>query len=368
MPTKETIAFSNSKFSQINLTNRTNSYFAAANTAKGFTHDFEEIFRPCKKIFILKGGPGTGKSTLIRAVASEAANRDMAVEYFYCSSDTNSLDGVIIGNNDIAVVDGTSPHTMDPKVPGVKEEIVNLGEFWNSALLKESAHEIRYYLDKISSLYKNVYDAMAVADSAEKLSQKLVLKHTDTEKMNSVAERIARSYAADMQSIRPRGISAFGVHGYTLLDSYEKRAEDVYTFRDRWGISHIFLDTLKEKFEKKLIGFDFSSSPIFGKTDAILLRGEGVAFLPTANDPSRIINTERFILRSITTEKDDIKQLRLISSAAIKMAEKKLSLIGELHDQLEKIYISTMDFKALGDFTKRILITIFKNQPYRAHP
>ena len=206
---------------------------------------------------------------------------------------------------------------------------------------------------------------MAVAESAEKLCEKLVLRHTDADKMNAVTERIARSYSPDMQDVRIRGISALGVHGYTLLDSYEKRAEEVCSFRDRWGISHVFLDALKEKFEKKLIGFDFSSSPIFRRTDAILLRGESVAFLPVADDPSRIINTERFILKSIAIEKDDVKQLRLISSAAIKMAEKKLAVIGELHDELEKIYISAMDFKSLGDFTKRMLITIFKNQPYR---
>ena len=363
MPKKDTLAFSNSKFSQINLVSRANSYFAASNTAKGFTHDFEEIFRPCKRIYILKGGPGTGKSSLIRAVASEATNRDIPVEYFYCSSDTSSLDGVIIGDNEIAVIDGTSPHTVDPKIPGVKEEIINLGQFWNSGVLKEASHEIKYYLDKISSLYAGVYDAMAVADSADGLTRRLVLRHTDSEKLHLVAERTARAHSGDTGIIRPRGISAFGVHGHVILDCYERLADEVYTFRDKWGISGIFLDALKENFEKRSIGFDFSRSPIFGKTDAILLRNEGVAFLPVANDPSRIINTERFILKSISVEKDDIKELRLISSAAVKMAEKKLSLIGELHDELEKIYISAMDFKALGELTKRILISIFKNPP-----
>ena len=364
MPKKDTPTFSNSKFSKITLSERKNSYFAASNTGRGFVYDFEEIFRPCKKILILKGGPGTGKSTLIRAVASEAVNRDMEVEYFYCSSDTNSLDAVIIGDSDIALIDGTSPHVMDPKIPGVKEEIINLGQFWDSAVLKDSSREIKYYLDKISTLYRQVYDSMAVASSAESLSCRIVLRHTDVEKMNSAAERTVRSYLPDSLPIRSRGISAFGVHGYTLLDSYEKRAEEIYTFRDRWGVSHIFLDLVKEKLDKKGVGFDFSRSPIFDKTDALLLRADRVAFLPLASDAGKIINTERFIRKSVKVEKEDIKQLRLISSAAVKMAEKKLSVIGELHDELEKIYISAMDFKELGSFTRRILISLFKNHPY----
>ncbi len=344
------------------VTERENSYFAALNTSSGFISNFDEIFSSAKKTIILKGGPGTGKSTLIRAVASEAQNRDMSVEYFYCSSDTNSLDGVLIGNGEIAIIDGTSPHAVDPKIPGVKDEIVNLGEFWNSCVLKDSSHEIKYYLDTISSLYKNVYDAMSIAASAEKLIEKLVLRHTDLEKMNLAAERIARLYSTDRLQVRRRGISAFGVHGYILLNSYEKRADEIYTFRDRYSLSHIFLDMLKEKFEQRLVGFDYSRSPIFNQTDALLLRGENVAFLPVANDPSRIINTERFILKSISAEKDEIKQLRIISSTALRIAEKKLSCIGELHDELEEIYIGAMDFKDLGAFTKRLLVSIFKNQ------
>ena len=366
MPKKDTPTFSNSKFSKITLSERKNSYFAASNTGRGFVYDFEEIFSPCKKVLILKGGPGTGKSTLIRAVASEALNREMNVEYFYCSSDTNSLDAVIIGDSDTAIIDGTSPHIMDPKIPGVKEEIINLGQFWDSALLKESSLEIRYYLDKISTLYKQVYDSMALASSADDLNEKLVLRHTDTDKMSSAAERIVRSYLPDTLSVRPRGISAFGVHGYTILDSYERDAEEIYTFRDRWGVSHIFLDLVKEKLEKKGVGFDFSRSPIFNKTDALLLRADKAAFLPAASDVSKIINTERFVRKGVKSEKEDIKQLRLISSAAVKMAEKKLSVIGELHDELEKIYISAMDFKELGGFTRRLLISLFKNHPYRS--
>ena len=365
MPKKNMTTYSNLKsptFSSTLPTDRSNSYFAALNTSRGFISNFDEVFSSAKRTLILKGGPGTGKSTLIRALASEATNRDMAVEYFYCSSDTNSLDGVIIGDGEIAIIDGTSPHAVDPKIPGARDEIINLGMFWNSAILKNSAHEIKYYLDTISSLYKNVYDAMAIAASAEDLIGKIVLRHTDLEKMKLAADRIARLYPTDRLPIRRRGISALGVHGYLLLSSYEKRAEEIYTFRDKYSISNIFLDILKENFEKRQVGFDYSRSPVYDRTDALLLRGENVAFLPVASDPSRIINTERFIRKSIASEKEEIKQLRLISSTAIKLAEKKLSCIGELHDELEEIYIGAMDFKDMGAFTKRLLISIFKNQ------
>ena len=337
------------------------SYFAARNTASGFISGFESIFANVSQKLILKGGPGTGKSTLIRAVAAEAENRGLSVEYFYCSSDTRSLDGVLIGDGKIAVLDGTSPHTVDARVPGIRDEIVNLGQFWNSKMLRESSGEIRYYLDTISSTYKSVYDAMSIAASAEKLIERLILKHTDLVKMEHAAERLARAYPSDGAPSRERFLSAFGVHGYVFLDSYEKRAEEIYTFRDRYCISHVFLDMLKEKLTERHIGFDISQSPVYSQSDALILNSARVAFLPSAATPGKVINTERFIDRGISAERDEIRQLRAISSSALRMAEKKLSYLGELHDELESIYIGAMDFKGISTFTRRLLVSIFKS-------
>jgi Mrp family chromosome partitioning ATPase len=49
-------------------------FFAAANTEMGFRSLFDEIFAPEKfrRIYILKGGPGTGKSTLMRNLGAVA--------------------------------------------------------------------------------------------------------------------------------------------------------------------------------------------------------------------------------------------------------------------------------------------------------
>ena len=45
---------------------RTKHYFACGNTAKGFHNFFRNNIELLTKIFILKGGPGTGKSTLMK--------------------------------------------------------------------------------------------------------------------------------------------------------------------------------------------------------------------------------------------------------------------------------------------------------------
>ena len=46
------------------------AYFGAANGYSGFRSQFGEIFNShnMEKLYILKGGPGTGKSTLLKRI------------------------------------------------------------------------------------------------------------------------------------------------------------------------------------------------------------------------------------------------------------------------------------------------------------
>lgn len=339
-----------------------NSYFAALNTGCGFQSRFDEIFSGAKRTLILKGGPGTGKSTVIRAFGAEAENRGLAVEYFYCSSDSNSLDGLLIGNGSLAVIDGTSPHCVDPKTPGAREEIVNLGQFWNACSLRDSIGEIEEYSRKIKREYEGVYENMKIAALAESLEKKLVLRHTDLVKMDGAAERLVRTVSSDFEDVRYRGLSALGTRGYVFLDSYSRRADDIISFHDKYRIAHVFLDALKEKLVAKKVGFDYSVSPIYCRTDGIFVRKGALALVSRECDGDRVINMERFISRGISAERDEIKRLRHISLEAITMAEKKLSYIGELHDGLEKIYIDAMDFKEMNKLTRKLLISVFKSQ------
>ena len=66
----------------------------------------------------------------------------MDVEYFHCSSDPNSLDGIIINDLKIALIDGTAPHTLEPKYAGAVEMIINIGDFFDEKRLILQKNEI----------------------------------------------------------------------------------------------------------------------------------------------------------------------------------------------------------------------------------
>src|SRR5690606_35144325 len=74
---------------------RVRRLFASGNTGRGFRSYFDGIPWPePRRVFVLKGGPGTGKSAVIRLVAEGLMERGVAVELFHCPSDPASLDAV----------------------------------------------------------------------------------------------------------------------------------------------------------------------------------------------------------------------------------------------------------------------------------
>lgn len=87
-------------------------YFLGANSPTGFYSLYDQLIDPAaaEDIFILKGGAGCGKSSLMRKVARAMEDKGLAVEYIQCSGDPESLDGVVIPALKTAIVDGTAPH------------------------------------------------------------------------------------------------------------------------------------------------------------------------------------------------------------------------------------------------------------------
>ena len=58
-------------------------YFAAANSGDGFFSLFSEVFdrKKLDKIYILRGGPGTGKSTLMKKIGRRGEDEGFTVHY-----------------------------------------------------------------------------------------------------------------------------------------------------------------------------------------------------------------------------------------------------------------------------------------------
>ena len=198
-------------------------YFAARNSHLGFENHFDRVFdqKALSRLYILKGGPGTGKSTLMRGLVSFANERGFWCEGVLCSSDPTSLDGVIIGRgaNRIAVIDGTAPHATDPKFPGAIDEIIDLGIGFDKRELTKQRGRITELSDAKNREYKSGYGAL--------LSAKAVFDNLWEElhksKIYSLADEIAGNLYKEVSKKkcthepRIKLYSAFGKDGYVRL-------------------------------------------------------------------------------------------------------------------------------------------------------
>lgn len=76
------------------MSNGKRRYFPGANTGRGFIGHFEGIVPPWSEphyTYVLKGGPGVGKSTLMKKCAAIARANGFTVEEFRCASDPEAL-------------------------------------------------------------------------------------------------------------------------------------------------------------------------------------------------------------------------------------------------------------------------------------
>lgn len=140
-------------------------YFPGGNTSKGFYSFYDYIIdqQEATRIFVIKGGPGVGKSTFMRKIAEVMLERGYDVEFHCCSSDNGSLDGVVIPAIKVAMLDGTAPHVVDPKNPGAVDEIIHLGDHWNVKAIRANKKEILSCNKEVGRLFNRAYSYLAAA-------------------------------------------------------------------------------------------------------------------------------------------------------------------------------------------------------------
>ena len=93
-------------------------YFLGGNTPTGFYSLYHQLSDPTRMraLYIIKSGPGSGKSTLMRRVERHVQAAGLETQQVLCSGDPDSLDAVIIPELGAALVDGTAPQGVVPFV------------------------------------------------------------------------------------------------------------------------------------------------------------------------------------------------------------------------------------------------------------
>lgn len=166
-------------------------YFLGANGPDGFYSLYHEFCAPGSGNFlwILKGGPGCGKSTFMRKIGEAAEQAGLDVEYVLCSSDPVSLDGVLIPAWHTGYADGTAPHTLDVPFPAASGAYLNLGQFYDNHALRAALPRLQSLKQRHQALYREAYRALHEAKAVHDEIEAVYHPHVDFSGVSALAEK-----------------------------------------------------------------------------------------------------------------------------------------------------------------------------------
>ena len=354
------------------------SFFMGANTPSGFYSLFDGLYsaREGWRAYVIKGGPGTGKSTLMKKIAAEADSRGLFCERIHCSSDPHSLDAVIIPGLKTTVADGTPPHAIEPRYPGVCETIVDLGAYRDDGQLRDDAEEIIAKTDLNSAEHQKCVGFLAAAKSLRDDADRFVYASLRAEKLKKfvagltqrrfgcVSDRSGRQTRRFLSALTPEGGILFG-------ESFRALCETHVVLEDEHGVVSSLLlasvETAALECGHDCIACPCPTAP--QRTEHLMIPSLSLgfftsnAFHPYEGEPDTAVECRRFCDPDVLRRhKNRIAFDRRAAGEMLDEAVGKLANAKKLHDELERHYIAAMDFDALSAAGERLIGEIFSGK------
>jgi len=340
--------------------------FFGCNTVNGFHSFFDFLKNPADaKIFILKGGPGHGKSTLINSIAKEMIAKGYNIELQFCSFDCNSLDALAVPSLKFAIVAATGHHVMDPKYPGVVEEIINLGEYLDIESILKYKDDIIALNNKIERIFKRTYRYLKAAKLMAKNIEDINSTLQDFAKVNlltkDILDEIDREVADHIGHERHLFASAITPCGYiTHLDTLTK-GNNIYKVLGDWGTGKTtLLKKVGEEAKIRGLNVEYYHHPLDPeKIEHLILPDINMTLTTTNKTMNRECAT--YNLNDYLKDKRHITEKEKMNEL-INEAVKNLQKAKRLHDKMESYYTQNMNFEAINKCQQRILREIKKTR------
>ncbi len=340
-------------------------YFLGANSAQGFVSLYDQWVDQgnIQAFYTIKGGAGCGKSTLMKRVARHMEEAGYEVEYICCSGDPDSLDGIRIPEKGAAMVDGTSPHRIDPVYTGATGHYIDLGEGYDRNALFTIREEIVAATQAYQACYPQAYRCIRSAEESRRKGRAPMRTEETLAKTAKRAEGILKRELKGAGEGRGRRqlrfLGGITCKGQLLLeDTVRILCREGYEIRDEYGLAGDLLRRLEQGFLDR--GYDVVSCPSGedpGRLAHLLIPGRSLAFVTgrVTGADFRTIRTESLVEKPALQEgKSFLRLSNRVAGELIKEAEEYLAQAKENHDVLEGLYHPHVDFSRAEEMAERI--------------
>ncbi|SHJ82384.1 PRK06851 family protein [Tepidibacter formicigenes] len=347
--------------------------FPGGNTSEGFYSYYDYLIEnDANRIFVIKGGPGVGKSSMMKRIGHEMIKRGYDVEFHHCSSDNNSIDGIVIPKLRVAMVDGTAPHIVDPKNPGAVDEIIHLGDYWDLEKMKGNREEILKSNKEVGRLFQRAYKFLRACrpiaeDIVNKYKEAMDFGKVNVQTINLI-NKIFENITTEPKIGKERHLfgSAITPNGHieytdTILNNIGK----IYHVKGNMGTGK---STLLEKIYKQALlkGLDvevYHTPLIPQKIETILIKDINIALTISKmyeQNNYKIIDLDKYIDNKIISKyKEELDYDKKMLNDLLQQGILNINRAKKEHDIMETYYIPNMKFEEIekrkNEILKRIL-------------
>ena len=332
------------------------SVFLGANTDSGFRSLYEEAIDrlALKRLYVIKGSAGCGKSGLMKRVADRAVGAGEDIVRVLCSGDPDSLDGLILPGRGTAFFDGTAPHVLEPTMTGQTGFYIDLSRFYTSPA---EGLESRYAAYR--EHYRKAYCYLSAAGKVEEAER------CSTETRDAIRRRAYALAERTLGRARGRGrilrcyTDAFTCQGHLSLEKSRRTlAPALISLCGSAERRDLFMQAfLQAAIERRMDVILCPDACEHLRIAHLLLPELGLGI--TSGQGDRRIHLEKLGPLSSSAEKARARTLEELRTALLSEAQAELALAKADHDRLEAAVKPHIDFAGVTELTEEIIQRVF---------
>ena len=251
---------------------------------------------------------------------------------------------------------------MDPKNPGVVDEIIHLGDFWNEAAMRKGRQDVIKINSNVGAIFERAYRYLKAAAHLYEDNAVLYTSAVDKAKINQVTKELSdevfdgiplAAVVGRERSLFASAITPDGLKNY--LDDLIA-SENVYMLE---GFTGTGTEKVLERLKAEALERGFYVEAYYcafnpDKLEHLIIPGLDTAFTTAGKYHStdvcairKIDFTEMLDENIISTYKKELDFNQLEFDTLLDRAVYTIGGAKALHDEMETYYIPYMDFDAV---------------------
>lgn len=345
--------------------NKIINYYGGGNTARGFKPLYDSILKGLDLIYSLNGGSTIYKTSILKKLVNKYDN----VEIINSSLDNDELEGIILRNLNIAIVNGTPIHESKISSTGVKVINVDLNKALDNIEKENISNLKKKYLRCLEKSYKEFLIALEIHDDWEKF----YINNLNFEKANNLIDNTINKLLENNKVKDKNGLVYDRYLGAATPEGSKDFVPNItegikrYFLKGRPGtgkstlLKKIAEATVKNGYDIEVYHCGFDPNSI----DMVICRELNFAifdstspheYFPEKNDDV-IIDVYKEYVEKGTDEKYE-KEISEIAKRYKKQIKAGVEFLAEgkiIKDKIEKIYDEAFDYNKGDLITQSIL-------------